>query len=432
MKLPIQLRNSALIAAAIGATTAGVFLGLTWQPAREARRGFEQKAASLKQILAYTVKVGVDFDDQATVQKDLQAAAVEPSIAYARVYKMTGGPMGSLGDEAAKGAPKPEEIPPEGKSQNGVFHVRAKLETGDKQIGWLQLGFSESKLQESIQNTRRTSALVAALFALISSLVVLITSRVRQSRARLLNEIAAYAEQLRVSSSDILAISNQNAAGANQQAAAIQETQKTMEALVDSASKIADASQEVFRNAERTARTTTSIAESTKLLITHSQRIADISEVIRSISDKTDLLALNASLEGTKAGEAGRGFTLVAGEMRRLAESVMGAVKEIKTLAADIRAASQQSASSTEEGRKIAEQTSDSAREITLVTQQQQNATEQVTRSMVEAKQLLSELVEATHRTTTTAGDLAQLADSLTKLTAQVAVGGGVPGARQG
>ena len=67
-------------------------------------------------------------------------------------------------------------------------------------------------------------------------------------------------------------------------------------------------------------------------------------------ADKSDLLALNASLEGTKAGEAGRGFALVAAEMRRLAESVMAAAREIKQLASDIRTAAADTVCAGEDG----------------------------------------------------------------------------------
>jgi methyl-accepting chemotaxis protein len=143
--------------------------------------------------------------------------------------------------------------------------------------------------------------------------------------------------------------------------------------------------------------------------------------VIRSISDKSDLLALNASLEGTKAGEAGRGFALVAAEMRRLAESVMAAAREIKALASNIRTASDSSVHAADEGRTLAGRTSESAREITLVTVQQRNATEQVTSSMDEVSQLLTRSAEGTRATERAAQALSQLADQLTQLTSKFA-----------
>ena len=74
-------------------------------------------------------------------------------------------------------------------------------------------------------------------------------------------------------------------------------------------------------------------------LSTRVERIGTVVEVIDEIADRSDLLALNAALEGAKAGEAGRGFSIVAAEMRRLAENVMESTKEIKNLITEIREA---------------------------------------------------------------------------------------------
>src|SRR4029077_20627123 len=118
------------------------------------------------------------------------------------------------------------------------------------------------------------------------------------------------------------------------------------------------------------------VAERIAALSGHTRRISEILEVIKDIANKSDLLALNAALEGTKAGEAGRGFSLVAAQMQRLAENVMGSVQDIKKLVADIRDASQAAVLATEEGTKLADATTEMARQIRLITQQQQTGTE--------------------------------------------------------
>ena len=101
-------------------------------------------------------------------------------------------------------------------------------------------------------------------------------------------------------------------------------------------------------------------------------------------------MALNASLEATRAGEAGRAFSLVASEMRRLAERITASVQDVKTLLVDIRSAGTSSAVATDESRKLAESTTDSAHHITMVTQQQRTATGQVLESMREIGNILS------------------------------------------
>jgi methyl-accepting chemotaxis protein len=164
----------------------------------------------------------------------------------------------------------------------------------------------------------------------------------------------------------------------------------TVQSLLDSASNIADSAQGVLGNAERTKETTESSARRINELSTHTNRIAELLEVIRDIADRSDLLALNASLEATRAGEAGRGFTMVAGEMRRLAERVTASVEDVKTLLVDVRTSGTSSVQATEEGRKLAESTTESARQITLVTQRQRSATQEVSQTMSQISKVLT------------------------------------------
>src|SRR5690606_16587442 len=97
-----------------------------------------------------------------------------------------------------------------------------------------------------------------------------------------------------------------------------------------------------------------SIHEATGRLSRRVERIGSVVEVIDEIADRSDLLALNAALEGAKAGEAGRGFSIVAAEMRRLAENVLTSTKEIKGLIGEIREAADGTAEATERNRASA------------------------------------------------------------------------------
>ena len=168
--------------------------------------------------------------------------------------------------------------------------------------------------------------------------------------------------------------------------------------------------------AARTRATTGSTAERIAELSGHAGRIAEILEVIREIADRSDLLALNASLEGTRAGEAGRGFTLVAAEMRKLAERITASVHDIKELVADVRASVSATVMATEESTKLAEGTTESARQISFVTQQQRSGTEQAGTSMRDVATMISQSLSATQEIRSLAGTLKQQADGLTAL----------------
>lgn len=80
----------------------------------------------------------------------------------------------------------------------------------------------------------------------------------------------------------------------------------------------------------------TSAADAMKLVIESSKKISDIVSIINEISDKINLLSLNASIEAARAGDAGKGFAVVAEEIGKLADNTSNQAKEINSLSIEI------------------------------------------------------------------------------------------------
>jgi methyl-accepting chemotaxis protein len=235
----------------------------------------------------------------------------------------------------------------------------------------------------------------------------------------IVGHIAHSAARLAGAAGEMYAAAQEQEQAARHQSAGIEEVSCTMESLLAAATHVTESTTGVLMKAERTRETTARTAERIAELSEHAGRIGEILEVIREIADRSDLLALSASLEGTRAGEAGRGFALVAGEMRKLAERVTASVRDIKKLVSDVRASVSATAVATEESSKLADGTTESARQINLVTQQQRSGTEQAGHSMRDVASMITQSLAATQQIRSLAEDLKAQADNLTALVAR-------------
>ena len=221
------------------------------------------------------------------------------------------------------------------------------------------------------------------------------------------------ANGLAAATQEIAAMARQQESGAVEQAAAVNEIRATLDALLDASNLVAQNSQDVFRSVEQSQGTSDKIAERIATLSGHTRRITAILDIIKGIANKSEILALNASLEGARAGEAGRGFSLVASQMQRLAESVMDSIKDVRTLTDDIETATNSTVVATEEGTKLAVRATGAARQISVTAQQQRSSTEQVSAAMQDIGEVAKQVSAGSTQTLSATRDLTRLAEGL-------------------
>jgi methyl-accepting chemotaxis protein len=393
-----------LVIAFVTVCFAGYFL---LQQERTASTALVTRASGLSGILARLVAPAVERDDRHEVSNSLAAVRDQADLRYVVVMKATGeiyqrqnvGPL-APGEELHDISHDERVV----QTRGGLVHVLAPLYSNGNFLGTLVAGFSRLSINDALRASQ-VAVLGGAFLILIVGVGV--AWWVSGNIAR---PIRAVAKRLARLSQDLVDSARSQESAGMQQASGIEQTRRTMEVVLSSAQQIAENSSAVLGNAERTVTGNRGVALRIKDLNNHAEKATEILAAIMQVADRTDLLALNAALEGTKAGEAGRGFTLVAAEMRRLAESVMESVAGIRRLMNDIRGASQVAVQAGQEGVALSEETTRSARDIALATQQQRRATEQVGQSMDDMATTVTDAMSRTRQTAANAAELAAAA----------------------
>ncbi|HET6364383.1 MAG TPA: methyl-accepting chemotaxis protein, partial [Nitrospirota bacterium] len=257
------------------------------------------------------------------------------------------------------------------------------------------------------------------------------TSEILHSSERMRQGAEVQAAQIRTASDAVNAMSHTTQRMAENAKAATQTSLKATHAAVKGGSSVA----ETIKGMQRIRATVQSTGKKIKGLGERSLEIGAIIEVINEIATQTNLLALNAAIEAARAGEQGRGFAVVADEVRKLAERAARATKDITGLIKGIQVETSEAVTvmeegtrEVEEGTKLADQAGAALREIEQIVQQTAGLVTDITRAagdqvkvtesvVISMDSILRQTQETTHGvqdTVTTIGKMAELSKRLT------------------